>query len=53
MKARIIAWCVVIGVVWVASGVVSRWSNPWTAASIAVPVTAVMPQVQPCKEDCK
>lgn len=50
MKARIVAWVVVLGLGYAAFVAVSKFQNPW---KVVVPVTAVMPVMPECSEDCK
>ncbi len=52
MKTRVVAWAVLIGVVWLGSKAVAGWSNPWTVPAPAV--MSVLPdQPNGCGESCK
>ncbi|BEP50574.1 hypothetical protein [Variovorax sp. V116] len=51
MKARIVAWVIVLGLAYAGYSFASKWDNPW--GKVAMPVTAVMPSMPQCGEDCK
>ena len=43
MTGRVIAWVVVLLVVWGSWVASKHWSNPWGVVTAAVPVTSIMP----------
>ena len=51
MKARVIAWIIVLGVIYGAYTLVSSWKNPLTTNSLS-PVTEMMPPMPKCGEKC-
>lgn len=51
MMARVIAWAIVLGVIFGAYTLVSRWKNPFSTGGLS-PVTQMLPPMPKCGEKC-
>lgn len=53
MKARILAWAIVAGVIYLGFVGVRSWKNPWSLPTAVSPVIGMLPPMTKCDEDCK